>query len=46
MLILATGYDGLTGALTAFDVVGRNASDEALLKFDALTIVLRRTGGS
>lgn len=23
MLILATGYDGLTGALTAFDVVGR-----------------------
>lgn len=24
MLILATGYDGLTGALTAFDVVGRN----------------------
>jgi cation diffusion facilitator CzcD-associated flavoprotein CzcO len=25
MLIFATGYDGLTGALTAFDVVGRNA---------------------
>ncbi|WP_049823441.1 NAD(P)/FAD-dependent oxidoreductase [Bradyrhizobium sp. WSM2254] len=24
MLIFATGYDGLTGALTAFDVVGRN----------------------
>jgi cation diffusion facilitator CzcD-associated flavoprotein CzcO len=24
MLILATGYDGLTGALTAFDVVGRD----------------------
>ncbi len=24
MLILATGYDGLTGALLAFDVVGRN----------------------
>ena len=24
MLILATGYDGLTGALMAFDVVGRN----------------------
>lgn len=24
ILILATGYDGLTGALTAFDVVGRN----------------------
>lgn len=24
MLILATGYDGLTGALTAFEVVGRN----------------------
>ena len=24
MLILATGYDGLTGALTAFDVVGRH----------------------
>ena len=24
MLILATGYDGLTGALQAFDVVGRN----------------------
>ncbi len=23
MLILATGYDGMTGALTAFDVVGR-----------------------
>jgi len=24
MLILATGYDGLTGALTAFDVIGRD----------------------
>lgn len=24
MIILATGYDGLTGALTAFDVVGRD----------------------
>jgi cation diffusion facilitator CzcD-associated flavoprotein CzcO len=24
MIILATGYDGLTGALMAFDVVGRN----------------------
>jgi len=24
ILILATGYDGLTGALTAFEVVGRN----------------------
>ena len=24
MLVFATGYDGLTGALTAFDVVGRN----------------------
>ncbi|MGE0310948.1 MAG: flavin-containing monooxygenase [Lautropia sp.] len=24
MLILATGYDGLTGALTSFDVVGRD----------------------
>ena len=24
MIILATGYDGLTGALLAFDVVGRN----------------------
>lgn len=24
MLIFATGYDGLTGALTAFEVVGRN----------------------
>ena len=24
ILILATGYDGLTGALTAFDVVGKN----------------------